>query len=300
MLKATYTYSALEQLAIRVLTNMTPSGTIHSIYDLDGNLIVEANDLGQTVREYVWNPETEIAPTSGSRAPIARPIAVVDGVNGLTPALYHVQVDHLNRPIRLTNAAKAAVWTAVWKPFGEPQSITGAASLDARFPGQWFQVESGLAYNWHRHYDASTGRYAQPDPLGFVDGPGVNGYARQSPQLLVDPDGRIIPVIIGGLIGFIIGEVIDDLKDKFCVCSDDSKLRRLAYGGLGALYGGFGPTDPFTKPRMLPKPFHGMMGSPWTSWWSKETFPNRKLGRLGRPIARAIPGLGIGLLTMDL
>ena len=58
-LKATYTYSALEQLAIRVLTNSTPSGTIHSIYDLDGNLIVEANDLGETVREYVWNPRSD-------------------------------------------------------------------------------------------------------------------------------------------------------------------------------------------------------------------------------------------------
>ena len=115
--------------------------------------------------------------------------ARVDGVNGLTPALYYVQVDHLNRPVRLTNAAKAAVWTAVWKPFGEPQAITGAASLDARFPGQWFQLESGLSYNWHRHYDATTGRYAQPDPLGFVDGPGVFGYARQSPLASVDPLG---------------------------------------------------------------------------------------------------------------
>ena len=190
-LKATYTYSALEQLAIRVLTNSTPSGTIHSIYDLDGNLIVEANDLGQTVREYVWNPETEIAPTGASRGGIARPIAVVDGVNGLMPALYFVQVDHLNRPVRMTNSAKAAVWTAVWKPFGEPQSITGAASLDARFPGQWFQLESGLSYNWHRQYDASTGRYAQPDPLGFVDGPGRFGYARSTPAALVDKDVRM-------------------------------------------------------------------------------------------------------------
>ena len=30
--------------------------------------------------------------------------------------------------------------------------------------------------NWHRHYDPSLGRYTQPDPLGFVDGPSVYGY----------------------------------------------------------------------------------------------------------------------------
>ena len=33
--------------------------------------------------------------------------------------------------------------------------------LDASFPGQWFQLEAGLAYNWHRHYDATLGQYTQ-------------------------------------------------------------------------------------------------------------------------------------------
>ena len=42
--------------------------------------------------------------------------------------------------------------------------------MDIRFPGQWFQLETGLAYNWHRHYDATTGRYVQPDPLLSDDG----------------------------------------------------------------------------------------------------------------------------------
>ena len=39
-LKATYTYDAMEHLAIRVLTNMTPSGTIHTVYDRVGNLLI--------------------------------------------------------------------------------------------------------------------------------------------------------------------------------------------------------------------------------------------------------------------
>jgi len=96
----------------------------------------------------------------------------------------------LNRPVKMTNSTKAAVWTAVWQPWGAAQSITGSATLNARFPGQWFQVEAGLHYNWHRHYDPSLGRYTQPDPLGFVDGPSVYGYARNRPQQLVDPSGR--------------------------------------------------------------------------------------------------------------
>ena len=85
--------------------------------------------------------------------------------------------------------AKAAVWDAVWKPWGEADSINGSVALDARFPGQWFQIEAGLHYNWHRHYDPSIGRYTQPDPLGFVDGPSVYGYVQAKSQQLVDPQG---------------------------------------------------------------------------------------------------------------
>ena len=62
--------------------------------------------------------------------------------------------------------------------------------MNQRFPGQWYQLEAGLHYNWHRHYDPSLGRYTQPDPLGFVDGPSVFAYVRNNPQMYVDPDGR--------------------------------------------------------------------------------------------------------------
>lgn len=71
------------------------------------------------------------------------------------------------------------------------RQITGSTPLtfDMRFPGQIFQLETGLVYNWHRHYDPTTGRYTRPDPLGFVDGPSVYGYATQSPMMKVDPTG---------------------------------------------------------------------------------------------------------------
>jgi len=140
----------------------------------------------------VWLPETQIAPTMGSQATVPRPIAVVDAVNTASPATWWVSTDHLNRPVRMTDGAKASVWQATWKPFGEPQSITGSATMDARFPGQWFQLESGLHLNWWRHYDPTTGRYTQVDPLGFVDGPSVYGYARNSVLVFADADGRLV------------------------------------------------------------------------------------------------------------
>jgi RHS repeat-associated protein len=189
-LLGTYTYNGREQLATRVITNSgSANGTTHFVHDQWGNIIAELDATGATVREYIWLVGAEIAPTRGSRTQVDRPIAVVSNVN-TTPALLTVHVDQLNRPVQMTDAAKAVVWSAVYSPFGAAYSITGSETLNARFPGQWFQLEAGLHYNWHRHYDPSLGRYTQPDPLGFVDGPSVYAYAKNSPNIFVDPDGR--------------------------------------------------------------------------------------------------------------
>jgi RHS repeat-associated protein len=70
--------------------------------------------------------------------------------------------------------------------------VTTGTPPTARFPGQWFQSETGLHQNWMRDYDPTTGRYMQADPLGLVDGASVYGYARQSPGRYVDPRGTDI------------------------------------------------------------------------------------------------------------
>ncbi|KAB2910331.1 MAG: hypothetical protein F9K29_25110 [Hyphomicrobiaceae bacterium] len=74
-LRATYTYNGLEQLASRVLTNMTPSGTTHFVHDRAGNVIAETDGSGPagTVREYIWLPGAEIAPTFAAHVPVDRP-----------------------------------------------------------------------------------------------------------------------------------------------------------------------------------------------------------------------------------
>jgi RHS repeat-associated protein len=93
-----------------------------------------------------------------------------------------------------TDATGAVVWSARYLPFGgidEVLVLTGALpdGTALRFPGQWFQPETGLHQNWMRDYDPTTGRYLQADPLGLVDGASVYGYARQSPITYTDPTG---------------------------------------------------------------------------------------------------------------
>ncbi len=222
------------QLAIRA--KVSPAATTHFIHDLWGNVLAETNGTATgTTREYIWLPEVEIAPADGARSQVDRPIAVVNAVNTATPATWYVSVDHLNRPIQMTDAAKASVWAAVWQPWGGVHSNTGTASLDARLPGQWFQAETGLHYNWHRQYDPTVGRYTQPDPLGFVDGPSVYGYAKGAPQSLLDKDGRNSGTFTGGRIGgaiggpggVIIGAIIGTAIVYYCSTNDNDCQKRL-------------------------------------------------------------------------
>ena len=107
-----------EQLATRVITNSgSANGTTHFVHDQWGNILAELDATGSTVREYIWLPEAEIAPTRGSRTNVDRPIAVVSGVN-TTPALLMVHVDQLHRPMKMTDGSGSVVWSAVYSPFG--------------------------------------------------------------------------------------------------------------------------------------------------------------------------------------
>ncbi|WP_235507937.1 RHS repeat-associated core domain-containing protein [Variovorax sp. Root434] len=49
--------------------------------------------------------------------------------------------------------------------------------------------ESGLFYNYFRSYDARTGRYSQPDPIGLDGGWNQFGYVDANPMSSVDPLG---------------------------------------------------------------------------------------------------------------
>jgi RHS repeat-associated protein len=131
------------------------------------------------------------------------PLSAIDAAAS-PKQIYAVHADHLNRPVMLTNAAKATVWSAIYEPFGRVHSVTGTVTQNLGLPGQWFQLEHGLAYNWHRHYDPTTGRYTTADPLGFVDGPSVFAYVGNAPHIGVDPSGQFG---IGGAVGSMLWSV---------------------------------------------------------------------------------------------
>jgi RHS repeat-associated protein len=135
-----------------------------------------------------------------------------------------------------TNTTGVKVWTASYDPFGGVRTTTGAP-IPARFPGQWFQAESGLHQNWMRDYDPTTGRYLQADPLGLVDGASVYGYAMQSPMMYTDPRGEFgVPgAIAGAIAGGIAGYIISG-------CWEGAIVGAVAGGAVGFAGGALGTT----------------------------------------------------------
>ena len=162
-------------------------------------------------------------------------------------AVYFVRVDHIGRPVFATNATGAKVWTAAYSPFGGVTATTGTP-LALRFPGQWFQSESGLHQNWMRDYDPTTGRYLQADPLGLVDGASVYGYAGQNPGRNADPTGQcfgplafMMPTCAGAVSGVAIFLFYEYVFDDGCWTWSElaaAAANGAAFGALGGFYAG--------------------------------------------------------------
>lgn len=103
--------------------------------------------------------------------------------------LYFVHTDHLGTPQVITDANQQTVWEGQRLPFGETDISTSQIEYNLRFPGQYYDQESGLHYNYFRDYDPSLGRYVQSDPIGLKGGLNTYGYVKQTPSNAIDPLG---------------------------------------------------------------------------------------------------------------
>jgi len=164
-----YTYSSNN-----LRTEKAVSGsTSHYIYGLDGFLYGEYDNSGNLIREYVWlNGE---------------PMAQIDA--GSPELLTYLHTDHLATPRYGTNAGGSTVWTWDSGAFGK-EAPTGSTSVNLRFPGQYYDSESTLHYNWNRYYNPVIGRYISSDPIGLLGGLNTFNYVEVSPVTSSDPRGR--------------------------------------------------------------------------------------------------------------
>jgi len=106
--------------------------------------------------------------------------------------LHHIQPDHLGTPrkvIQTSNNTAIWNWPILGNAFGEA-APTGAITLNLRFPGQYFDAETGLNYNYFRDYEPGTGRYVESDPIGLRGGDATYAYVGANPLASYDPFGE--------------------------------------------------------------------------------------------------------------
>ncbi len=164
-----YTYDANGQRSKKV----TSSGTTYFIYGAGGRLLGEYDASGDMIREYVYlNGE---------------PLAQVNA----DESLLYLHTDHLATPRAATNQAGTQVWSWESDAFGRG-APSGSETVNLRFPGQYYDIETALHYNWNRYYNPDTGRYITSDPIGLDGGLNTYAYVNANPVMFSDPEGKAI------------------------------------------------------------------------------------------------------------
>lgn len=189
-----YIYNALGQL----IEKSGYEGTTLFVYDEVGHLLGEYSSSGALIQETVWMGDLPVA--------TLRP-------NGGGITIYYVHADHLGTPRKVTNpSGNTVVWR--WDPdtFGTAAPSVAAISYNLRFPGQYYQAETGLFYNHHRDYDPQTGRYVESDPLGLAGGRNTYLYAHAKPLSRTDRHGLGGP----GVSGTGVDDILQNTPDSKC------------------------------------------------------------------------------------
>jgi RHS repeat-associated protein len=140
---------------------------------------MEGNASGSAIQEVIWLDTLPVG-------------LLASGV------LYHVHPDHLSTPRKVIQpSTNIAIWDwpILGNPFGElapnqdPDGNTIPFVFNLRYPGQYFDAETGLHYNYFRDYEPGTGRYVESDPIGLRGGVSTFGYVDLNPVNFSDPLG---------------------------------------------------------------------------------------------------------------
>ncbi|HCF3682259.1 TPA: RHS repeat protein, partial [Pseudomonas aeruginosa] len=205
---AEYRYNALGQRIVK----LTPESVTTYLYGPDGQLLGEAEHDGSgrklRAQYYLWLDSL--------------PLATIDadydaqGKVG-NPTLLYLHGDHLDTPRLATDASGQIAWQWQSDAFGRGEALSqGSTQVNLRFPGQYYDAESGLHYNYFRDYDPETGRYVESDPIGLEGGINTYGYVNANPINQTDWRGTVpdqiclaacitVGTVTGGYVGTVVG-----------------------------------------------------------------------------------------------
>ncbi|WP_020141227.1 putative T7SS-secreted protein [Streptomyces sp. 351MFTsu5.1] len=102
---------------------------------------------------------------------------------------FAIVTDLVGTPTELIDEQGEIAWRTRSTLWGTTAWATDStAYTPLRFPGQYYDPETGLHYNYFRHYDPESARYATPDPLGLTPSPNPVTYVH-NPHSWSDPLG---------------------------------------------------------------------------------------------------------------
>jgi RHS repeat-associated protein len=183
------------------------------VYDEDDTLIADTLTGGATT---TWGQSARYIYLPTASGPM--PVAAIYGTKH-----YAIQSDHLNTPRRLVQSDGQVAWQWAYSAFGDEQptiaknrfanvalnqafgsTTVPAVTFNLRYPGQYFDQESSLHYNYHRSYSATVGRYTQADPIGLDGGWNRYSYVDGNPLSKTDSRGLFddalpLPIALPGL-----------------------------------------------------------------------------------------------------
>lgn len=190
------------------------------LYSNEG-LIGEYDAAGNLKKGYGWKPDMVWG---------TAPVFMIE--NG---RYFYYHNDTLGAPQKISDDTGTVVWSATYTAFGK--AIVDTASTVAnnlRLPGQYYDEETGLHYNWNRYYDPETGRFTQTDPAGSFTDANLYRYAYNNPALIVDPLGDF------GVVGAGIGAVIGGVSGYMATGTWQGAVGGAVIGGAAGFFGQFG------------------------------------------------------------
>ena len=199
------------------------AGATYFVFDPGGRLIGEYDDVGTSNVEYVYIEN--------------QPLAMLQG-----GAIYYYHTDQLGTPQILTDYVQEIGWKANYTPFGDTIFSANIVDNSLRFPGQYFDAETGLHYNYFRDYDPTIGRYITSDRLGLVAGVGTYSYVGANPQRFTDRLGLEggLPDAFPGVGDFERATGKDILQAALLTLAPGTLFFNPSLAALGAVAGGGG------------------------------------------------------------
>jgi RHS repeat-associated protein len=176
---AEYGYNQLGQRIWKKVADKTT----YFLFDKTG-LVAEYDETFNLAKEYSYTPNATFMTNPLFMRSITRSAETIE-----SDRMDFYFNDHLGASLKLFSQSGMISWSANASAFGEAHINQESVVNNLRFPGQYFDQETGTHYNYYRDYNAELGRYLQSDPIGL--GGGVNRYNYVSSNSItkIDPYG---------------------------------------------------------------------------------------------------------------